>query len=117
MLTDPAAGDPQHAGISSVLEQVNALAGTPGRDVSDIFLLYCPDNTAESLGELQIDTLISAGFRLSEGTTESAVSLRGAFDALRSARRSYKLEIKGSEANHREKRRLVCSHTGLSASY
>jgi len=48
VLTDPAAGDPQHAGISSVLGQVNALAGTPGHDVSDIFLLHCSDNTAES---------------------------------------------------------------------
>ena len=75
MLTDPAAGDPQHAGISSVLEQVNALAGTPGHDVSNIFLLYCPNNTAESLGELQIDALISAGFRLSEGITESVIFL------------------------------------------
>jgi hypothetical protein len=81
------------------------------------FCCTCPDNTAESHWELQIDALISAGFRLSEGITESAISLRGAFDALKSARRSHKLVIKGNEANHREKRRLVCSHTGLGASY
>jgi len=39
VLTDPAAGDPQYANISSVLEQVNALGGTPSHDVSNIFLL------------------------------------------------------------------------------
>jgi hypothetical protein len=34
VLSDPAAGDPAHAGITFVLEQMNALAAKPIHDVS-----------------------------------------------------------------------------------
>jgi hypothetical protein len=39
VLNDPAAGDPTHAGISAVLEQLNTLAAKPIPDVSKLSIL------------------------------------------------------------------------------
>ena len=42
VLNDPVAGDPAHAGVSALLEQVNVLDATPIHDVSSLVSALLP---------------------------------------------------------------------------